>query len=67
METAKLARSIYSHFAPQVTFIGQIREATESKEALSIYVISQLRGISYLDFILVYNSQVPENSPKFSL
>ncbi|KAJ5178376.1 uncharacterized protein N7500_001075 [Penicillium coprophilum] len=66
METAKLARSIYSHFAPQVTFMGQIGEATESKEALSIYVMSRLRGISYLDFILTHNSQVPETSPEFS-
>ena len=56
MEIANLARSIYGHFAPQVTFTGQIGEITEGKEVLSIYVINRLRGISYLDFILAHNS-----------
>ncbi|CEO58966.1 hypothetical protein PMG11_03658 [Penicillium brasilianum] len=66
METAKLTRSIYSYFAPEVTFMGQIGVAIKSKEALSIYVMSRLRGISYLDFILTHNSQVPESLPEFS-
>jgi hypothetical protein len=67
IEIANLARGIYGHFAPRVTFLGQIGEVTESKESLHIYVMSRVRGISYLDFILAHNSQVPENSPKFSL
>lgn len=67
MKIAKLARSIYGQFAPQVTVLGQIGEVTENKEALYISVISRLRGISYLDLILAYNSLVPENSPTFSL
>lgn len=66
MDIANLARSIYGHFAPHVTFLGQIGEAIESKESLYIYVMSRVQGISYLDFILAHNSQVPENSPKFS-
>jgi hypothetical protein len=67
MEIAKLARSIYGPFAPQVTFMGQIGEVAESKEALYIYIMSRLRGISYLEFILAHNSRVPESSPEFSL
>ncbi|KAJ5291517.1 hypothetical protein N7478_000768 [Penicillium angulare] len=66
METANLARSIYGHFAPCVTFLGQVGEVIESKEPLYIYVMSRVRGISYLDFILAHNRQVSENSPKFS-
>lgn len=66
MEVANLARSVYDHFAPRVTFLGQIGEVTERKESLYIYVMSRVRGISYLDFILAHNSQVSENSPKFS-
>ncbi|EDN11235.1 predicted protein [Histoplasma mississippiense (nom. inval.)] len=66
MDIANLARSIYGHFAPHVTFLDQIGEGSESKESLYIYVMSRVRGISYLHFILANNSQVPENSPKFS-
>ncbi|CAI7626079.1 unnamed protein product [Penicillium pancosmium] len=66
MEIANLARSIYGQFAPQVTFLGEIGEVIESKEPLQIYVMSRVRGVSYLDFILAHNSQVPENSPTFS-
>ncbi|KAI9042366.1 uncharacterized protein KD926_005661 [Aspergillus affinis] len=66
MNVTNLARSIYGQFAPQVTFLGQIGEGIESKEPLYIYILSRVRGISYLDFILAHNSQVPKNSPKFS-
>lgn len=66
IEIVNLARSIYGQFAPEVSFLGQIGRAIESKELLQIYVISRVRGISYLDFILAKNSLVPENSPKFS-
>lgn len=66
MDIANLARSIYGHFAPHVTFLGQIGEVIESKESLYIYVMSRVRGISYLDFILAHNSHVPENSSQFS-
>ncbi|KAH8433854.1 uncharacterized protein LDX57_011491 [Aspergillus melleus] len=66
MEIGKLARSIYGHFAPHVRFLGQIGDNIERKEPLYIYAMSRVRGISYLDFILAHNSQVPENSPEFS-
>ncbi|EFR03714.1 hypothetical protein MGYG_06711 [Nannizzia gypsea CBS 118893] len=67
METMDLARDIYGEFAPQVSFRGQIGAAVEGKEPLYIYVMSRIRGISYLDFILAHNSQEPEDSPLFSL
>ncbi|KAL4898761.1 hypothetical protein BDV59DRAFT_207006 [Aspergillus ambiguus] len=67
LETVNLARTIYGDFAPRVTFRGEIGEDAENKEALYIYVMSRIRGISYLDFILAHNSQVPENSVEFSL
>lgn len=66
METMNLARTIYGHFVPQVTFVGQIGEDTEGKEPVYIYVMSRMRGISYLDFILAHNSHTLENSPEFS-
>jgi len=66
MEIINLARAIYGHLAPQVTFKGQIGKDIEGKEPLDIYFMSRMQGISYLDFILTYNSQVPENSLKFS-
>lgn len=66
METMNLARTIYGNFVPQVTFRGRIGEDIEGKEPLYIYIMSRIPGVSYLDFILAHNSQVPENSPKFS-
>jgi hypothetical protein len=71
-ETMNLARTIYGPFAPQVSFSGQIGEDIESREPLCreplyIYVMSRIRGITYLDFILAHNSYVSENSPEFSL
>ncbi|GIK00091.1 hypothetical protein Aspvir_004106 [Aspergillus viridinutans] len=66
IETVDLARTIYGHFAPQVAFYGQIGKDVEGKEPLYIYVMSRIQGISYLDFLLAHNAQVPENSPEFS-
>ncbi|PYH97125.1 hypothetical protein BO71DRAFT_468851 [Aspergillus ellipticus CBS 707.79] len=67
MDTADLAESIYGQFAPNVTFKGQIGGDVQGKEPLYIYVMSRIRGIGYLDFILAHSSHVPDNSPKFSL
>lgn len=65
METAQLAQAIYGDFAPQVAFRGQIDEdGVEGKDALYIYVMSRMRGISYLDFLLAHSSNIPENSCK---
>lgn len=66
METVNLARTIYGGFTPKVVFRGQIGEDVEGKEALYIYVMDRIQGVSYLDFILAYNDQFPENSAEFS-
>ncbi|OJJ67243.1 hypothetical protein ASPBRDRAFT_136485 [Aspergillus brasiliensis CBS 101740] len=66
METVNLARTIYGDFAPQVAFRGEIGEDVEGKEALYIYFMNRVGGVSYLDFILAHNSQFSENSVEFS-
>ncbi|GES63522.1 hypothetical protein ATEIFO6365_0007020900 [Aspergillus terreus] len=66
METVDLARTIYGDYAPPVAFRGEIGEDVEGKEPIYVYVMSRIRGITYLDFILAHNSQVPENSVEFS-
>ncbi|PLB49178.1 hypothetical protein P170DRAFT_509780 [Aspergillus steynii IBT 23096] len=67
MHTTNLAWTIYGPYVPQVSFKGEIGENMESREELYIYVLSRVRGVSYLDFILAHNSHVPESSPRFSL
>ncbi|EQL33190.1 hypothetical protein BDFG_04636 [Blastomyces dermatitidis ATCC 26199] len=66
MEIVNLAQTIYGHFVPQVSFRGQVGESADGKEPLYIYVMSRIRAISYLDFLLAQNTRVPENSLKFS-
>ncbi|GLA57104.1 hypothetical protein AtubIFM55763_010050 [Aspergillus tubingensis] len=66
METVNLACTIYGDFAPKVVFRGGIGEDAEGKEALYIYVMDRMKGISYLDFILAHNNQFPESSAEFS-
>lgn len=51
------ARSIYGRFAaPCVTFMVQVGRPIESKKPLNIYVISRVRYIGYLGFILAHNT-----------
>ncbi|KAF8846691.1 hypothetical protein BDZ45DRAFT_682378, partial [Acephala macrosclerotiorum] len=57
-EIIALAREIYGSLAPNALFHGQLRE--DGKEPLFVYVINQIPGISYLDFILA--NGFPENS-----
>ncbi|KAF2460064.1 hypothetical protein BDY21DRAFT_384471 [Lineolata rhizophorae] len=61
-ETARLTRYIYGSLVPHVSFEGQIGEEIEGKEPLYIYVMSRVRGISHLDFILAHD--FPQNSPE---
>jgi len=57
-EIAALAREIYGVLAPNVSFHRQLGD--DDKEPLFVYVIGQIQGISYLDFILA--NGFPENS-----
>ncbi|KAB5554755.1 hypothetical protein GE09DRAFT_1122247 [Coniochaeta sp. 2T2.1] len=64
-ETAILARQIFGTFAPDVPFKqkpGEHESTTAGgQEPLLVYVMTRIRGISRLDFILTHG--FPENSP----
>ena len=61
-ETSRLARETYGPLAPRVSFEGQVGEDIDMKEPLYTYVMSRIRGISHLDFILAHD--LPQNSPE---
>jgi hypothetical protein len=63
-ETAALARRIFGTFAPDVSFRQQLGEdsTTAGSEPLLVYVMTRIRGMSRLDFILAHG--FPENSPE---
>ncbi|KAF9894418.1 hypothetical protein FE257_007921 [Aspergillus nanangensis] len=68
IETINLAQTIYGHFVPGVAFKGQIGDdVVDEREPVYIYIMSRVKGMSYLDFLLANNSDIPENSPQFSL
>lgn len=60
----ELARQVYGKLAPEVALQGQIGEddANDGREALIVYVMPRMQGISRLDFILAYG--FPEDTPK---
>ncbi|UPK91001.1 hypothetical protein LCI18_001936 [Fusarium solani-melongenae] len=59
-ETSMLARKIYGALAPKASFEGQMGENIDGKEPLYVYMMSRIRGITHLDFILAHS--FPENS-----
>ncbi|KAI5865624.1 hypothetical protein GGS23DRAFT_560059 [Durotheca rogersii] len=61
-ETAALARKVYGSLVPEVSFKGQVGDGTDGKEPLYVYLMSRVRGITHLDFILAYGH--PANSPE---
>ncbi|PWY70639.1 hypothetical protein BO83DRAFT_399780 [Aspergillus eucalypticola CBS 122712] len=65
METVNLARTIYGGFAPKAVFKGQTGEDVLGKEALYIYVMDRIQGISYSNIILAHNNQFLETSVDF--
>lgn len=64
LKTMELAHQVYGKFAPEVAFRGQIGEddADDGREALLVYVMPRMQGISRLDFILAYG--FPEDTPE---
>lgn len=63
VQTAKLARTIYGHFAPEVSVHGQLgADADGEREPLLVYVMNRVKGISHLGFILAHG--YPENTPE---
>jgi hypothetical protein len=64
LKTMELAHQVYGKFVPEVALQGQIGEdnANYGREALIVYVMPRMQGISRLDFILAYG--YPEDTPK---
>ncbi|KAI2780042.1 hypothetical protein F4815DRAFT_157391 [Daldinia loculata] len=65
METAVLAREVYGELAPTVSFEGQMGADGDGdgKEGLCVYLMSRVRGVTHLDFILAYDG--PDNSQEW--
>ena len=63
LKTMELAHQVYGKFAPEVAFKGQIGEdhSDDGREALLVYVMPRMQGISRLDFILAFG--FPEDTP----
>jgi hypothetical protein len=63
IEIANIASNVYRSLVPSVSYHGQIGDDACGKEPLSVYMISLVKGISHLDFILTCN--LLENSPEY--
>jgi len=64
MGVTSLARQVYGALVPAVSSEGQIGDKSRDREPLHVYVMSRLKGVTHLDFILSHDS--PDNSPKSS-
>lgn len=62
-ETGRLARETFGNLAPDVSFKGQIGVENNGKEPLLVYVMSRVKGVSQLDFILARDED--ENSAEW--
>ncbi|KAI3317841.1 hypothetical protein HD806DRAFT_540847 [Xylariaceae sp. AK1471] len=61
-EVAALAIEIYGSLAPSVSFEGKLGDGEGyGREPLYVYLMSRVRGVTHLDFILAHG--FPENSP----
>ncbi|KAI1127609.1 hypothetical protein F5Y10DRAFT_292660 [Nemania abortiva] len=58
-DVASLATKVYGSLAPKVSFEGKIGD--DKTEPLHIYLMSRLRGMTHLDFVLAHG--FPEHSP----
>lgn len=62
-ETTTLARNVYGSLVPEVAFKGQIGEEMDEEEPLYVYLMSRIRGMTHLDFVLAHGhlANSPEN------
>lgn len=58
-KVTSLATEVYGSLVPKVTFEGKVGD--EEKEPLYVYLMSRMRRMTHLDFILAHG--FPENSP----
>lgn len=52
---------VYGSLAPKVSFEGKVGEREGDGEPLYVHLMTRVRGVTHLDFILAHN--IPENSP----
>jgi hypothetical protein len=62
LKTASLARHVYGYYAPTVSFEGHVGDESKEKEPLYVYVMSRIKGVTHLDFILAHDCA--DNSPE---
>lgn len=63
LKTMELAHQVYGKLAPEVVSEGQMGEDDDDgREALVVYVMPRMQGMTRLDFILAYG--FPEDTPK---
>ncbi|KAF2213381.1 hypothetical protein CERZMDRAFT_111095 [Cercospora zeae-maydis SCOH1-5] len=64
LKTMELARQVYGKFAPKVALEGRIGDddTNDGREALMVYVMPRMQGISRLDFFLAHG--YPEDTQK---
>ncbi|KAI1182894.1 hypothetical protein F5B17DRAFT_418586, partial [Nemania serpens] len=60
-EISSQASEVYGSLVPTVSFEGKIGDEEGEGEPLYIYLMSRMRGVTHLDFILA--DGFPENSP----
>lgn len=60
MEILSLATQVYGSLTPTVSFEGQVGDESKDKEPLYVYVMSRIKGVTHLDFILAHGC--PDNS-----
>ncbi|UNI23523.1 hypothetical protein JDV02_009342 [Purpureocillium takamizusanense] len=65
MSIASLARQVYGSLAPAVSFEGRIGIESSDKEPLHVHVMSRMKGVTHLDFILSHDT--PDNSQESSI
>ncbi|KAK3402311.1 hypothetical protein B0T20DRAFT_346108 [Sordaria brevicollis] len=61
-EITSLATEVYGSLVPEVSFKGILGEEEKGKEQLYVYLMTRMRGMTHLDFILAHGH--PENSPE---
>ncbi|GAB7354900.1 hypothetical protein MBLNU459_g5534t1 [Dothideomycetes sp. NU459] len=61
LDKLALAHKVYGSLVPDVDLKGQLGEDADGREAVYIYIMPRVNGISHLDFILAYG--YPDYTP----
>ncbi|GAB1312741.1 Aminoglycoside phosphotransferase domain-containing protein [Madurella fahalii] len=60
-EVTSQVNEVYGSLAPKLSFEGKVGEGEGKGEPLYVYLMTRVRGVTHLDFILAHD--IPENSP----